>query len=170
MSHPGWLLFSSGFLGLRLSKHIVSHASDNVLEECALVAIFGSGGGLRLMRKLELDIVKVDALHVGHGRTGNDHIGVDGKDDGAVAAGQVGRVGQRVVESAVVVGEKRHTGNRLVRGGNRVDLGQDGCVDVSGGSLGRSRGVEALHQRPRAVGDGWLGSRAVGGGETAGLM
>lgn len=162
-------MFSSGFLGLRLSKHIVSHASENVLEECALVAIFGSGGGLRLMRKLELDIVKVDALHVGHGRTGNDHIGVDGKDDGAVAAGQIGRIGERVVESAVVVGEKRHTRNRLVRGGNRMDLGQDGCVDVSGGSLGRSRRVEALHQRPCAVGDGWLGSRAVGGGETTGL-
>lgn len=162
-------MFSSGFLGLRLSKHIVSHASDNVTEECALVAIFGSGSGLRLMRKLELDIVKVDALHVGHGRTGNDNIGVDGKDDGAVAAGQVGRVGERVVESAVVVGEKRHTGNRFVRGGNGVDLGQDGCVDVSGGSLGRSRRVEALHQRPCAVGDRWLGSRTVGGGETTGL-
>lgn len=164
------VILSSGFLGLRLRKHIVSHASDNVTKERALVATFGSGGGLRLMRKLELDVVKVDALHVGHGRTRNNHIRVDGEDDGAVAAGQIGRVGERVVDSAVVIGQKRHTGNWLVRGGNRVDLGQDGCVDMSGGSLGRGRRVEALHQRPCAVSDGWLGSRAVGGGETAGLM
>lgn len=163
-------MFSLGFLGLRLRKHIVFHASENVTEECALIAIFGRGGGLRLMRKLELDIVKVDDLHVGHGRTGNDQIGVDSKDDGPVAAGQIGGVGEGVVVRAVVVGEKRHTGNRLVRGGNGVDLGQDGCVDVSGGSLGGSRRVEALHQRPCAVGDGWLGSRAVGSGETTGLM
>jgi len=162
-------MFSSRFLGLRLSKHIISHASEHVTEECALVAIFGLGGGFRLMRKLELDIVKVDDLHVGHGRTRNDHIRVDGEDDGAVAAGQIGCVGERVVVSAVVVGKKRHTGDGLVRGGNGVDLGQDGCVDVSGGSLGGSRRVEALHQRPCAMGDGWLGSRTVGSGETAGL-
>ena len=115
------------------------------------------------MHKLELNTVEVDALNLVQGAGGDDVAGVGGDNGGH---GDLGVGGEGAVVSRVVV---RHEGDSdaEVNGAGDIagDGGQTGGVEVRDGSRGGSAAVEGLHQRLVAVGDGWLRSRTVGGGE-----
>lgn len=121
------------------------------------------------MGKVELHLVKPNGIHLCPVRGGDHSRGVSGHNGGSRTGGVVGLAGD--VARRVV----RQDGNAGAGGLRDLVLdvvegregGQDHLVVALLGCAEGRAGVEGLHGRLGAVGDGGLGGRTVGGGETA---